>query len=474
MFASFALAQARKEPALKSRGLLMYPPIARAANVSGMVTVEFTLNNQGETVGVVATNGPPMLRGGAELFVKACKFDVMGVTLDPERKYEATIRYTVIQGGEDEIDGAPPTIHIDPLLHADITIRTGGVDASGCPLGEATNVPGAIAEDDFVELSRSSCYGTCPAYSVRVQADGKVLWDGGEYVEVRGKRQAQIGEGAARDLLKKFLTSEFWSYCSGYSRNATDLSSSEVSVKLAGKTREINDYGDSSPLPMRALMYEIDRATDSHRWRHGDPAGEPITRLRSEGYLPKPGLTPFIKAAIWNKSGQLKEMIDAGADLGQVDASGWNALMYAAYNSDSSAMKVLLKAGADPNQTSPHGDTPLIASAVGRSWGDDLVRAGARVNAQNKDGQTALMLLAAIDEVDAIRDALKAGSNPKLKDSKGRTALDYLRLATCRKSPIADPVENWDAEGAKCDAFDPEDVRAVAKLLRNPLQLKEQ
>jgi ankyrin repeat protein len=196
--------------------------------------------------------------------------------------------------------------------------------------------------------------------------------------------------------------------------------------------------------------------------------------LRSEGYLPKPGLTPFIKAAIWNKSGQLKEMIDAGADLGQVDASGWNALMYAAYNSDSSAMKVLLKAGADPNQTSPHGDTPLIASAVGRSWGDDLVRAGARVNAQNKDGQTALMLLAAIDEVDAIRDALKAGSNPKLKDSKGRTALDYLRLATCRKSPIADPVENWDAEGAKCDAFDPEDVRAVAKLLRNPLQLKEQ
>ena len=60
LFASLALARGQKEPALKSRGLLMYPPIARAANVSGMVTVEFTLNNQGETVGVVATNGPPM------------------------------------------------------------------------------------------------------------------------------------------------------------------------------------------------------------------------------------------------------------------------------------------------------------------------------------------------------------------------------------------------------------------------------
>jgi len=290
-------------------------------------------------------------------------------------------------------------------------------------------------------------------------------------VEAKGKQESSIDSKAARDLLERFRSKDFWSYCRDYSRSVTDMSGSSVTVRLGGKIRKISDYADSSPQALRDLLLDVDRVADSHRWRHGDPAKEPITRIDSDAYLPKPGVTPLMLAAAWNKVERLKALIDAAADLKETDASGWSALMYAAAGPQSDALQILLKAGADPNQSSPHGDTPLMASCASGSWDGDLVTAGAKVNAQNKDGQTALMFLAARDEVDEIRDALKAGANPVLKDVKGRSALDYLRLASCGKSPIYDPITDGIYSYRKCTAFDADDLRKAETLLRDAMRL---
>ncbi|HZQ66876.1 MAG TPA: ankyrin repeat domain-containing protein [Terriglobales bacterium] len=113
------------------------------------------------------------------------------------------------------------------------------------------------------------------------------------------------------------------------------------------------------------------------------------------------------------------------------------------------------------------GDTALMASAITGAFDEDLVKAGANVNAQNSAGVTALMILAAKGEADEIRDALKAGANASLRDTKGRTALDYLRLANCGKSPIRDEGSMGVTYGkGKCRALDAEDFTQAEKLLR--------
>jgi ankyrin repeat protein len=222
---------------------------------------------------------------------------------------------------------------------------------------------------------------------------------------------------------------------------------------------------------LQDLLLDVDRAADSHRWRHGDPAKEPITRICYDAYLPKAGVNPMMMAAARKDLDKLKAFIDAGGNLKKVDASGWSVLMYAVCSSSSFPIQMLLKAGADPNQSSPHGDTPLMVSCLNGSWDDDLVKAGANVNAQNKDGQTALMMLAARDEVDEIRDALKAGSDASLKDKQGRTALDYLRLASCGKSPLYDPLLTNSGYGnSKCTSFNADDFHKAEKLLEEALR----
>jgi ankyrin repeat protein len=248
-----------------------------------------------------------------------------------------------------------------------------------------------------------------------------------------------------------------------------DGSSRSITVKLGGRTRTISDHDETIPKPLLELLLDVDRVSDSHRWRHGDPTKEPITRIAEDAYLPKPGVTPMMLAAARNEMDKLKVLIDAGGNVNETDASGWSVLMYAACSSSYYPIKMLLKAGANPNQSSPHGDTPLMVSCLYGNWVDILVNAGANINAQNKDGQTALMMLAALDKVDEIRDALKAGADASLKDKKGHSALDYLRLASCGKSPLYDPVMDNISGYSKCTALPEDDLRAAEKLLQDAL-----
>ena len=70
-----------------------------------------------------------------------------------------------------------------------------------------------------------------------------------------------------------------------------------------------------------------------------------------------------------------------------------------------------------------------------------LPAAGANINAHNADGVTTLMLLAQAEkeDTDELNEALTAGADPNAHDNLGRTALDYLRAASCGKLIIPLP-----------------------------------
>jgi len=59
-----------------------------------------------------------------------------------------------------------------------------------------------------------------------------------------------------------------------------------------------------------------------------------------------------------------------------------------------------------------------------------LLHAGADVNAAAKDGTTALMKAAGNAKADVVAYLLSKGANATLKDSTGKTALDYAQAAT--------------------------------------------
>jgi TonB family protein len=455
-------AKAENAPVLKSYGQPVYPPIAKLAGLEGSVTVEFVLDQQGKVVKASALQDSTMLAKAAESFVKTWQFQSGSAA-----SYRTTIHFKLLHGVADPRVTTSVSVRNDSFRSFEVTALVGDTELSKCPTGEDANAPAGTTPADFVALSRSLCYGPCPSYSVRVYADGKVVWDGSRYVLAQGHRTGRIDASAARGLIERFRTKEFWSLCGAYTRMVTDNPTVTVVVTLAGRTRVVSDYAESAPLAEQERELAIDEISNSHFWRHGDPASEPITRIYDDTYLPKPGVTPLIRAASGNDVLELIKLLATGKNANETDASGWSALMYAAASGHSIPVQLLLHAGANPNQVSIGGDTPLIASASQRAWDADLVRSGAKVNWQNREGQTALMFLAAQAKVDELRDALKAGASATLKDREGRTAVDYLRQASCGKSPISDPLTTgWmTTTYSTCNALNEDDVRACNKLL---------
>ena len=175
--------------------------------------------------------------------------------------------------------------------------------------------------------------------------------------------------------------------------------------------------------------------------------------------------TPLMIAAIRGHINALTLLIKHGADVDLQDSDGYKALHFAVYGSDISSeiFSCLIGIGADVNARTKNGVTPLmIAAEEGHiNVVTSLVKCGANVHLQDKDGQTALhhamqspqasicevlsclikngadvnahtfhnetpLMLASRDgHVNVVTFLIKHGADVDLQDKDGDTALHY-------------------------------------------------
>lgn len=319
------------------------------------------------------------------------------------------------------------------------------IQTRDCPTtAAAQQAPsGSVTGSDFVQLRRTSCYGSCPSYTVRIDGDGTIHWHGDAFVAVTGDARAQVTPESAAALIDKFRVQYFWQLCGGYSRPITDNPTYLTTISISGQAKTVSDYAAAAPESLRQLDIDVDALADTHHWRHGDPAKETFgaSRLEEDLYLPKPGVTDLMRAA--TKSGQspggqspafdLQQLITGGGAVNTEDSSGWTALMYAAGVGPVSSVQALLDARADASHRTTAGETVICAALT--SYPDAaaklrlLAKAGVDVSVPDAIGITPLMEAVALNRKDAVATLMDLGADPKLKDNKGRTAMDVLQLS---------------------------------------------
>lgn len=462
--ASVALGQNLPQPQLISAQLPKYPAIARWARITGDVRVEFILNTSGEPISVTVVSGHPLLRPAVVENVKSWRFELPKDLYRSEWNYSTTFHFKF---SDDSDPYAGPKLTVVANSFHDVEVITNppsDKSAYDCPSNEEAQPPTSLKTGDFVMLSRSGCYGTCPVYEVTISESGDITWKGMAFVQSTGMIHSKIDAEEARAMIQQFLVPKVWALCGGYGRSVTDNPTTQIQLHLGGRSKTVWNYANSAPDWVETFEEAIDAAADTHLWRHGDPRSEPLSNIMQDGFMPKPGVTALMRAAARADIESIKAALAHGAGADDTDSSGWTALMYAAAGSQSGPVQLLLKAGADPNHLSVRGDTPLMASAIGGQFDDDLFHAGAKINAKNSDGVAALMILAAKGEADEVKSALEAGADPFARDVKGRSALDYLHLANCGKSPIIERHAFETGEG--CNHLDEDDVQEVASLLK--------
>ena len=130
----------------------------------------------------------------------------------------------------------------------------------------------------------------------------------------------------------------------------------------------------------------------------------------------------------YTKPEELKQLLETGADPNLRDNNGRTALMKSTYPVQVESIRLLLEHGADPNVTDNKGMTPLMVQRDSPEAVALLIKAGARINAREKFGRTALFYSVMFNQIKSVKALLEAGADPNITDVKGMTPLMVTAL----------------------------------------------
>jgi hypothetical protein len=102
-----------------------------------------------------------------------------------------------------------------------------------------------------------------------ISGDGTVVYEGEEFVKVKGKRTAHISPDKVQELLSEFEQIDYFSLKDHYTKAAVaDHPSAITSLTIGENSKTVeHDHGDiSAPEELAQLERRIDEIVNSEQW----------------------------------------------------------------------------------------------------------------------------------------------------------------------------------------------------------------
>ena len=183
-------------------------------------------------------------------------------------------------------------------------------------------------------------------------------------------------------------------------------------------------------------------------------------------------LTPLHLAALSNSLDVAKQLIERGADVNANEENGETPLFYAAMANALDVAKLLIDRGSDVNAKTDSGSTPLRSAAWGNSLETAklLIERGADVNPKTSSNWTPLHNASRYNySPDVAKLLLDHGADVNAKNSDGETPLH--QPAWFKNHDVAKLLLDHGADVNAKDSDGETPLHVAARSFRNPLDV---
>lgn len=97
-------------------------------------------------------------------------------------------------------------------------------------------------ENSRILMSKGECYGYCPVYSIIINGDGRVEFDGKKNVKKEGKFEKQLTEKEISKIFNEFECANFFDFHSEYTAEISDLPTTYLTFEHRGFKKQVMDY----------------------------------------------------------------------------------------------------------------------------------------------------------------------------------------------------------------------------------------
>ena len=129
-------------------------------------------------------------------------------------------------------------------------------------------VPKYFDDQDFVSLSRTACFGSCPVYTVKIFGSGRVEFNGEWFTCVEGFALSRITRASAQRLLYAIVESGFTVFPDFDREDRTDAPGAMVLLSLGTDSHRVNHYHGMMFVPgvVSAIEMKIDELATTSQW----------------------------------------------------------------------------------------------------------------------------------------------------------------------------------------------------------------
>ncbi len=327
-------------------------------------------------------------------------------------------------------------------------------------------------------LSRSSCFGSCPDYSVEVRGDGSVLYHGKAFVLITGDHQSAISRRAVLNLLKSFRSLDYFSLKNAYQASVTDIPTVTTSIQIDGQVKTVTDHdGYAVGMPDAVLGMELtfDEVSGTAKWTKETEETWPALLAEHWNFRAKTDANRQLFASVVQRGSPelIQRFLSAGAPALGMTKDGQSALESAAAKGDLRLVRELLDSG-DNNAIAP---SVLFQSlrAAAQSGNLQLVRLlldrGADVNgspADARDLRTVLMSAVESGKVSIVKEILLHHPNANATSYNGETVLMTFLERSPENSDTEEILNALIAADADVQATDEQGKNAVFAACHKP------